>query len=311
MKKCALFCSKGLGDGLIFLVLAHNLKQNGIEVEVFHDFLPQLSSFFLDLNMGPYPSSDELQKKMTSFDLVLINTDDRKINQEAFRIARELKIKTYSFHATTCKKPKKDSYPLPRDRSLVVNLLSFLKQELKLKNLVQENGMRAPLFLNYRKFSNRIVVHPTSTNIERNWPLKKYFKVVKKLQKKGFEIAFILTREERKEYLFLESSGILIPAFKDLEETAAYIYESGFMLGNDSGIGHLASSLKIPTFTIFTSKRKQNFWKPDLFFSEGIAPLSIFPNFKGFKFRERFWKELILPSCVYKKFISFSKGPIQ
>lgn len=298
--RCALFCSKGLGDGLIFLLIANNLKKNGIEVEIFHDFLFDLYPNFLDFKIFPYPDKITLKKRMGLYDLVIINTDDREINIETQRIAKDLKIKNYLIHATTCKRAPIGSYPLDRNKTLVENLFCFCKEELKLEKVKKDNGI-TPLKL-FNKY-NRIVIHPTSTNEKRNWPLEKYIKLSQELKKIGFKISFILTKDEIGKHLHLRDLGIEIPVLKDLNEVASYIYESRAMIGNDSGIGHLASSLKVPTFTIFTSFRKKAFWKPDFFLSDGIAPLSILP--KWFKLRERYWKQLISTKSVYKKFLAF------
>ena len=81
------------------------------------------------------------------------------------------------------------------------------------------------------------------------------------------------------------------------------------MLGNDSGIGHLASSLKIPTLTIFATKRKEILWKPN--YITGIT-VSSWPliNIKGLRLREKFWKKTISVKKVIHNFNKLVKETI-
>lgn len=37
--------------------------------------------------------------------------------------------------------------------------------------------------------------------------------------------------------------AFLIPHFSNVRELAAYLYESGYIIGSDSGVGHLAAAL--------------------------------------------------------------------
>ena len=98
------------------------------------------------------------------------------------------------------------------------------------------------------------------------------------LKKKGLNVSYIFSNSEKKKYLWMRELGMELPDFEKLSDIASYIYESKYMIGNDSGIGHLASSLKIPTFTIFSSNRKKLFWHPDFYFADGITPWDIIPN---------------------------------
>ena len=53
--KCAVFSCLGLGDGLLALVLSHNLQIHGHEVTTFHPFLHQLQAWFPHLPLRPFP----------------------------------------------------------------------------------------------------------------------------------------------------------------------------------------------------------------------------------------------------------------
>jgi heptosyltransferase-3 len=48
--------------------------------------------------------------------------------------------------------------------------------------------------------------------------------------------------------------------FPTLHNLAYFVFESGSMIGNDSGIEHLASALKIPTLNLFTRKSYSQYY---------------------------------------------------
>ena len=52
--------------------------------------------------------------------------------------------------------------------------------------------------------------------------------------------------------------------FASLSEVSGFICESGYMLGSDSGIAHLASNLGLPTLSVFgvCSSYNRNLWRP-------------------------------------------------
>lgn len=309
MSKCAVFCSKGLGDGLLFLIVSNNLKNNNLSVTTYHDFLGDLN-WFQDLEIKKYPKIEDIERVLSSYDLVIVNTDSCIANEEIQKyLINNPSKKSYFLHATTCKgKNLPGNYYLDRNSSMVSNLEKFCKDELKVASSCRENGIFAPKELSYRKYRNRIVIHPTSKSEVRNWPQEKFLKLSHRLQNDGFSISYIVPEEEREEWAWVNNHGICLPKVDTLEKLASYIYESAFFLGNDSGVGHLASCLKIPTFTIFSSRRKQLFWRPDWHLGDGISPLGIIPNFKGLRLREKFWKFFVEEYRVYRKFSSFIKS---
>ncbi|MBM3208460.1 MAG: glycosyltransferase family 9 protein, partial [Chlamydiae bacterium] len=175
-------------------------------------------------------------------------------------------------------------------KPFVENLEMFCREILNLEFFSKSNGIIATKNLKHRKYIKRIIIHPTSSRDGKNWPKEKYIQVMQKLLKKGLDPKIIVhgsEREEWKEYLEF------CPEFTSLSELSAYVYESGVMIGNDSGIGHLASCLGIPTVTICRSKMASLFWRPS--WSEGIVlyPSSIVPNIKGLRWRDKYWKSFV------------------
>ena len=80
------------------------------------------------------------------------------------------------------------------------------------------------------------------------------------------------------------------------------------MIGNDSGVGHLASCLGIPTLTICRSQMAANFWRPGWSKGAVITPPAWVPNLKGLRLRDQHWQKFISVKKVYKTFINQRLG---
>jgi hypothetical protein len=306
MKKAYVFCSIGLGDSLIFSVIANNLKRNNYDVTLYHNFLDEINNCF-DFEIKKYPKDEDIDNLLDPADLIIINSDSSPINQEILKISKtKYKDKLFELHPSTCK--GKNGYigdfKFISSKTMNENLIYFCKNFLKLNNLIKDNGFKYFKDLTYRKNKNRVVIHPSSADINKNWPEKKYFKLIKKLEKKGFEAKVILKKDEIENFSLLKNYIFEISNLLDLSK---YIYESGFMIGNDSGIGHLSSNLKIPTLTIFSSRRKKTFWRCDFFKNEIVYPYPLL-NIKGLRIRDKYWDKTIFVYKVLKKFKKLIKN---
>jgi len=302
MKKALVYSSNGLGDGLLFLIISNNLKKNGYLVDTYHPFLFEINKWFKYTTIKPYPKNEENFNFLKGYDLIVINSDYNTLNKEIVRYSKKnFPSKTFELHPSTCKgkNPPIGDLRFNFKKTIKENLIFFCKNNLNLQNVEGSNAISVLKNLKYRKYLKRIAIHPSSKDIKKNWPLNKYEKLCKKLKKLGFEPNFILTKFERKQF---EDIDIEKPKFNNLEEMTSFIYESGYMIGNDSGIAHLASSLKIPTLTIFSTKRKERFWKPSLFISETVVSWPLI-NFSHLRLREKYWKKTISVKRVLNKFI--------
>jgi len=302
--KAAVFCSKGLGDALIFLVIAQNLKNEGYEVDVYHEITVQLQPWFHHFFLRSYPKNDEIRKCLEAYDLIIINKDEREISQQIAEEAKELKPDNcWILCPTTCKGKKiLGDFQFDIRKSMVENLQNFCRDKLACKNVVFLNGIFPLKELKYRQCPSRIIIHPTSTSKKRNWPKVKFLALAKILKNKGYTVAFIVSEQERSIWQDALNQGYLVPSFASLQDLAAYVYESGYMIGNDSGIGHLASCLKIPTLTIFASRRKRLLWQPGWFLNEKVAAPWWVINIKGFRLREKKWHVFISVGKLYNVF---------
>ncbi len=291
-----------------FLVVANNLLLEGHEVVVFHNSLHQMAKWFPYLVFKPFPENKEIPSLLPTFDLVIINKDHLLINRLIRNFSKSyLNSRTWVLCPSTCKGKKiEGDYQLDINQSLVDNLVQFSKV-LNCNNPTRDIGISPKKELIFKKFPKRIVIHPTSKSITKNWPSHKFCKLAKKLQNVGFDIWFVVDPREKVKWKWLERKGFFLADINSLDDLASFVYESSYVIGNDSAVGHLASALNIPTFTIFATKRKSIFWKPHWSIGSGVYPWEWVPNIKGLRLRDKLWAKTIFVSKVYKGFSKLRK----
>jgi len=136
----------------------------------------------------------------------------------------------------------------------------------------------------------------------KNWSVGKYLKIARHLERRGLHPVFALDPRERDHYPLLIRSGFDVPLFATLDDLARYIYQSGFMIGNDSLIGHLASNLSIPTLIISDNRERMLLWQPGWLEGKTLTPSPWIPNLKFLKLRERHWQNFVTTSHVLRSF---------
>lgn len=295
--KCALFPCEGMGDCLITLVLAHNLSLQGHTVHTYHPFMAQMQELFPHLPLFPRSHSFDLG----SYDRIFVFYEKHAWMQGVLKEALE-KHREKTTVLNPIATPNRD-YPFWEEgnfdgtQTFVDNLVQFCHDKLGIAHPVKSNGIQLPSWVEKKKYPNRVIIHPTSSRPGKNWTKEKFLKLADQLKKKGLEPVFILTKEEQKEWPEVDA-----PVFENLVALAHFVAESIYMIGNDSGIGHLASCLGIPTLTICRSSLTAHFWKPA--WTEGalIVPPKWIPNLKGLRWRDHKWQMFISVRKVLKEF---------
>ena len=84
------------------------------------------------------------------------------------------------------------------------------------------------------------------------------------------------------------------------------MFESGWFIGNDSGIGHLASSLHIPTLSLFMRRGIAHTWRPDWGAGQVLIGSTYLPT--GF-LKERYWKYMLSVRQVSRAFDQMRANP--
>lgn len=112
----------------------------------------------------------------------------------------------------------------------------------------------------------RLAIHPGAAQAVRQWPRDRFEIIGTRLQARGIEV------------VWLPEHGNLDPLLELLTRVDAFI-------GNDSGPGHLAALLGVPTFTIFGPQLPEAFAPrhPDAAWIEG-APCPYKPCYDACRF---------------------------
>ncbi|MCB1084908.1 MAG: glycosyltransferase family 9 protein [Chlamydiia bacterium] len=299
MRKAAVLCASGIGDGLLMMIAAHHLAKAGYTPTIYHEQPEALAPLFPSHSFSSYPPLEKLEETLAPFEKVIVENDhgERAWHLAAARDANKLSQITFLFPTESKLFRKGDLLFNPR--LPIASNLSLACETLLGTPPSKENDLLTMEGKNFRAHEKRVVIHPTSNDPKRNWKKKQFLLLAERLKERGFFSTFCVASHEREEW-----KGVDIPSFPSLKEVAEYLYESGYLIGNDSGLGHLASNLGIPTLTISGNPKRVRLWRPD--WAVGIVKTLPFPlpNFKGFQLslRENYWQRLITVNGVIKAF---------
>jgi heptosyltransferase III len=281
----AFLLSSRLGDTLISLVSVNNLLQNGYEVDIYGDYAYALRDWF--------PYTDHIHP------LLNISKEDRLSKYPiVFHMDENPLSKSLAaWHPNSFILWQRPLYRAPMP---MVDIQVFLcKQHFGLKNVTRSNGIKPVSNLVQKKFRNRIILHPTSSKPLKNWRGERFLKLAHLLKDKGYDPHFIVLPEEKPYWEEITKGLIPTLASTSLSEIAALLYESGYFIGNDSGIGHLASNLGVPTVSLIVRPGTARQWRPSWAPGEIVLPPAwLNPR----QIKELFWKYFISTRSVIKAF---------
>ena len=311
--KAGIISCSSIGDSLLFLIIANNLKQNNFNVTFYSSILYDLRNWIKDINVEPSLTlTKEFIYCCSHNDIVfvdraanvtefysLINLHEIPFNCIFISISN-IKFGLFNFdYQQRFSSHTNDSNKLQRllqfaqikqtviarcstTVPMVERVKIFCQQILCLKCVTIENGLQPPHSLVYRKNIKRVIIHPASHDAKKNWPVQKFILLARKLQNDGWQVVFTVSPVEWDKWRQITPEGILLPKFPSILQLAEYVYESGYMIGNDSGVGHLASNLKIPTVTIIKKRDKFYRWRPGWYINKLVIPIFSFQLFKFF-----------------------------
>jgi hypothetical protein len=280
MNNVAILPCRGIGDGLLMMIAAEQLRQGGHEVMVVHPRLPELRDWF--------PHHQFTAEHFFSEDEWIVaendNTDRIALLKMSYRSNLTIFYPTYSFRKHGPLTPKDRTFE--RDLSMAENIARSTASLLSLEKFSKDNGIVPPPGLTHRLHRQRVVIHPGSSTPMKNWLHEKYEEVARNLERRGYEPVFL-------------------PRFRSLSDLAAFIYESGFVIGNDSLLGHLASNLQIPTVIVADDPRRMALWRPG--WLEG-AVITLGDWVPEWRFFQRNWAHFISSGRVTRAFDRLSRG---
>jgi heptosyltransferase III len=280
--KFAVVCARGLGDALLSMILAHNLKLAGKEVVTFSSILCELKEWFPQQQILSYPTSEHFHSTFSTFDTIV--AADHSLLKETHHFGNKLIILKESGFDKKC--------------TMVENLQNACTQKLSLAFSLKENGIVPLKNLQFRLHSKRVVLHTMSADLKKNWPPQKFISLGRQLEKEGYQIYFCVSPAEITIWEKLVPAAQL-PLFPSVTDLAKFVYESGYLIGNDSGVGHLASLFNIPTLSLFARKSYSHLWRPGWGPGAVITPP---PLVFGSKMKQKYWKALLSVKRVKKAF---------
>jgi ADP-heptose:LPS heptosyltransferase len=155
-----------------------------------------------------------------------------------------------------------------------------------------DNGLTPPPSLQRHRYSQRVILHPTSADPRKNWLPSRFHTLARRLQQEGWDPVFVTAPHE--------AACWGSPCFPTLAHTAAFLYESAALIGNDSGPGHLASNLGLPTVILGPSAAHLALWRP------GWAPCVPIAPSLTWKFVKRKWQYFISVDKVVQGFMKLT-----
>jgi hypothetical protein len=314
-EKIAVISCSGLGDGIVSLYFSHNLYINGMDVTTYHEkLLFQLQPWFCHLpivNYGGMAPQEFVDEILLKYDKIFVGYSStcpyilKLILEGKRKFANKICVINPSFSKYNGTQPYYSDAMFSNEKSMIKNFQVFCKTKLLLpkieldyKKIISPQASLLP-----NKNNLRVIIHASCSNILRSWPINKFITLAKKIHNNNYYPVFVVSNNEYEDFKFLEAYKFLeLQAFDSLSSLASYLYESRCFIGNDSGVGHLAALLGLPTVSIFRNKRAAKLWQPAGDYSTSIYPSSFIPNIKRLRWRDRYWKKLITTSKVFNNF---------
>jgi hypothetical protein len=281
-----------LGDGLMYLMVADNLRRNGFDVSYFGGAVSQLADWLPQFEVKPYPPVADMEAELDDFDLVICSPPSfirHRYSEDQMRaLAERYVLVCLSRHVPEHwrfdhRKGIRDR--LPPDvadrlqgpagcsgtiryrrrsgRNMVEMALSFMTERMGLEDVSKDVELRPPDGVAYRRHRDRVVIFPDSANPERkDWTPARYLDLATRLTDRGLKPKIVVSADNLETWRQMPGNDYETTDFPSISALAAYLYESGVVIANDSGGGHLASFLGVPTITIYRRMKPSYLWRP-------------------------------------------------
>jgi len=287
-KRVALLMAPRLGDTLLMMTMARNLISHGREVTIFGDYAYALRAWFPGMDIRPSLPQNEARQTLIDFDCAA----QMHAGWPAYALHDQ--ARSYFYY---------DAHVVVTGKGFIkVNQIrDYCRDALKLPNASTDNGLRPLMAGRLRSHRQRVAIHPASTSEQRCWAARHFVDLGHRLSRLGFDPVYILAAHERERWSCLVDAGLSVLDSSTLSGVAEFIHECGWFIGNESGIGHLASNVGVPTLTLTGRPTRTKAWRP------GWAPSCIvYPAYiPGGRLRDRYWREWLRPGSVVSAFKRF------
>ncbi|MEA3127619.1 MAG: hypothetical protein QOD67_4638 [Caballeronia sp.] len=245
--RVAFVASNAIGDTLVSMVIVRNLIDHGFDVTVYGTPAHALRLWFPDVTVLPLPQ-ENIATAFASYNTVFQMQWNQPLSDLVDVHSHVLTLHDVEFG--------------DRSGCMAQRFADFCRDDLALSAAVRDNGIRAPVGLEHRRHGTRVIIHPEASTEDKRWFSHRFVRLAQRLRKRGYDVQFVIAPHERERWPNLEKFDIPAPHFADLHALACCVYESGWFIGNDSGVGHLASNLGIPSLSLFRRRRVAERWRP-------------------------------------------------
>ena len=285
----AFVASNAIGDTLISMVIVRNLIDHGFDVTVYGTPAYAFREWFPDITIFPLPQ-ENIAAVFAAYDTVF----QMQWNQPLHDLI-DLHPNVSTLH---------DVEFGNRPGCMAQRFTDFCRDDLALSAPVMDNGITAPANLVHRRHSRRVMIHPEASTEDKRWFSHRFVKLAQRLRKRGYDVQFVIAPHERERWRNLGQFNIPAPNFSNLHELASYIYESGWFIANDSGVGHLASNLGIPGISLFRRRRMAERWRPAWGVVGVVLPWQWVPTAY---LKERLWRQTLTCNRVLTAFTRLTR----
>lgn len=285
----AVIANTGLGDAIIFETLSHILNTHGWPSVLYSDFLYTLRAWYPNTSIRPYPKSSQERHYFA-------NAHEFYVFQEYSPLKSEkIQAPTYTLG---------ENYRRRKGETWLDQIRRFVWDTFQLDEPCLESGIKAPEALEFRRHKDRLFLHPSSLKKEKNWPRDKFIQLACRLRSKGFNPVFCSSPEDKVHWdRELEKHALSPMLAIELTDLASLIYESGFFIGNDAGIGHLAAAMGLPSLRLFDRKSRASFWSGGWKTGRVCLPYPLICR----SLRKKYWKHLLTVNRVERAFLKMGK----
>jgi hypothetical protein len=314
--RIALVGFSSLGDGLIYLMMAENLRNNGYNVTSYGNIAYQMRHWLPQLEIRPYPDADRFDEAFSEYDLVIMSPpqfirdhmDARRTDEmrrrwllicqkcpPSWRYDHTERVRTgYSAEIFGELRGLLDSsgsicFRKFADESVVDITLEYLREKMHLRHVEKGVALTHPAGLQHRRNRRRIVVSPDSAWAEKkDWPPRSFLSLCHALRDRDYDPKIVVAPKNHARWATMPGNVFETPEFSDIDKLSAYLYESAAVIANDSGNGHLASFLEVPVVTIYRKRNPSFQWRPAWGPAKVVCPRLTLPWIRG-----AIWKPFI------------------
>jgi heptosyltransferase-3 len=283
----ALVTSYRLGDSLLAMILVHHLTRAGYQVGVFSQAVYALREWFPGVTVYPFEALENEGRKYLH---LWYERPNRKVPRRPDPQSGEVVFLN-----------RTPWYQRPVSMAEVY--LSLCREGLGISAFSPENGLQVPQGVSGDKDLKKVILHPTSSSRLKNWPLSSFLALARMLRNEGYEVECILAPEEKGKAERIKEKGLACFVRADLSRVAERLRQAGWFIGNDSGLGQLASNVGTPTLILFPLPRRAARWLPCWAPARAVWPA--LPERVPEIFRHLLWKYAIKPETVHSAFKDF------